>query len=89
MTKKRFWVVFSLLAVLATGVLAWSTYMALRSSPSAPANLEACRAAMRQQLAASMANGTKGTRPPACDGASDQQLAQIADELIEELMTGE
>jgi hypothetical protein len=50
----------------------------------------ACRAAMSAQFDAAIANpdGPEGTKPRACEGISDQDLTQIAGELIEEKMVG-
>lgn len=46
-------------------------------------DLAACRAAMKRQLAQSLATGATGSRPPECHDVSDEDLQRIAVEILE------
>ena len=46
-------------------------------------DVAACRIAMSEQFAAAITDpGFKGTRPDACEGVSDADLARIVEEII-------
>jgi hypothetical protein len=47
-------------------------------------DIEACEQAMRDQFDAAMATGEEGSRPSACEGVSDEKVADIAMEIIGE-----
>jgi hypothetical protein len=47
-------------------------------------DLAACEQAMRDQFDAAMATGEEGSRPAACEGVSDEKIADIAMEIIGE-----
>jgi predicted small lipoprotein YifL len=42
----------------------------------------ACKAALKAEYAAALANGTQGTEPAACKGLSDAELQKLAGEVL-------
>lgn len=49
---------------------------------SAESDLAACEQAMREQFEDAAQSGTEGERPAECEGVSDEQLEDIATEII-------
>lgn len=93
MKKKTFSIVFVLL-LMASAMVLVGYVMTLQPSDSLPTTPgqssvqqeAACKSAMRDQFRAAVANGTEGSRPPQCDGLSDEVLQRLAYEVLDEEM---
>lgn len=74
-----------LLAIAAALLIAAGIAMYTADATGTKTSPEACKAAMVQQYKDAVANGIKGTRPAACAGLTDDQLTQIASQVLREL----
>lgn len=55
------------------------------TGPAGPtSDLVACKAALRQQLRDAITYNVAGSPPPACSGLSDEQVQQLAYEVLDE-----
>ena len=59
------------------------------SSSPTKADLAACEKAMAKQLDDAMTNGTKGSRPEACEGVDDKTLKRLSGEVLTERLEGD
>ena len=73
-----------LIAVIAALLIAAGIALYTADATGTKADPQACKAAMVQQFKDAMATGAEGKRPAECAGLSDDQLTEIASQVMEE-----
>lgn len=67
-----------------TGLAALSLSLVLSACGGSHGDVAACKAAMTAQYANALSNpsASPASKPPACDGLSDDQITEIASQII-------